>query len=162
MGMIANTSMELTRGAKSGKPKPQRLKRIYRYVFVALALGFTVLADAKESDARLRERLVGTWHENRQVDCETNSLNISLLRNGTFEVTGRIEGCGRSFKLTWRGKWEVKAGRFFYTTTYSDPADEYPVGVSFSDEIISVTATEWTMLEESTGNTSIAKRVEVF
>jgi len=136
--------------------KRLRSFQILLFTFAALA---AMAVSSAEPDAAFRKRLVGNWRETRVVDCETNDFNISLRENGTFEVKGLVEGCGRKFTLTWRGEWEVKAGRFHYTTTFSDPPDEYPAGESFSDQIVSVTSTEWVMLEESTGHKSIAKRV---
>jgi hypothetical protein len=137
--------------------KALRSCQAYLVTFTVL---FAMAANAAGPDNVFRTRLIGTWHEKRVIDCETNDFRIDLKQDGSFEVKGLVEGCGRKFTLTWRGKWEVKAGRFHYTTTFSDPPDEYPVGESFSDQIVSVTSTEWVMLEESTGRKSIAKRVE--
>jgi hypothetical protein len=136
-----------------------RSTRIIAIAFAAAAAFFSLAVSARDSDAVLQSRLVGKWHETRVVDCETSRLVIVLKTDGSFEVKGAVEGCGRKFALTWRGKWTVRAGRFQYTTTFSDPPDEYPIGESFSDEIVTVSDAEWVMVEESTGNKSIAKRV---
>ena|SRR5688572_19416966 len=132
----------------------------HRHLLATLVAAFVTVAGAAESDSTLRELLVGTWYETRVVDCATTSLKILLKQNGTFEVRSRTEGCGPKSGLTLRGKWEVRAGRFNYTTTYSDPGSAELVGESFSDEIVSVSPSEWVMIEGSTGKKSIAKRVE--
>ena len=139
--------------------KFMRTTRIIATALAVVAALFSLGACTRDSDAVLQKRLVGKWHETRVIDCETNRFAIALNADGSFEVQGAIEGCGRKFALIWLGKWEVRDGRFLYTTTFSDPADEYRVGESFSDEIVTVSNTEWVMVEASTGSRSIAKRV---
>lgn len=74
-------------------------------------------------------------------------------------MKGIIHACDGKKPFTWRGRWQVNAGKFGYVTTFSDPADLYKVGEAFEDEILSVSDKEWVMREQSTGNKSVAYRV---
>ena len=123
------------------------------------ALTFCSFAGALGSDATLSQRLVGEWQELRTVDCEVPQQVMSISAVGTFQVKGIIRGCGATTPFTWRGNWQVKEGKFQYVTTYSAPADLYTVGERFEDQIVSVTDAEWVMLEQSTGEKSMAYRI---
>lgn len=120
---------------------------------------FALGAAPAESDATLRSRLIGTWEESRVVDNERYEQRMVLSKDGRFEVTGVHYARNTLTPFAWRGKWEVRKGKFLYTTTFSKPAELYPVGESFEDAIVSVSETEWVMTEQSTGNKSRARRV---
>lgn len=129
-------------------------------VLALLTTGFVTIAAAAESDVVLRSRLVGTWEETRVVDDERHEQRITLRNDGEFEVTGILYQRGKSIPFVWRGKWQVRNGKFLYTTTFSKPPKLYPVGESFEDTIVSVSDTEWVMIEQSTGEKSHARRVQ--
>jgi hypothetical protein len=114
---------------------------------------------AAQSDEQLRVKLIGEWKETRRIDCEEHRQRMQLRANGTFEVAGFIGACNSLSAFVWRGTWKVAERRFIYTTTYSRPPELYPKGETFADEIISVTDEAWEMLEQSTGNRSVAARV---
>jgi hypothetical protein len=124
-----------------------------------LGYGFLASALAADSDSVLKSRLVGTWTESRLVDEQRHDQRITLRKDGTFEVRGTLRGANKSTPFVWRGTWQVKNGKFIYTSTYSDPADIAPVGESLEDTIVSVSEKEWVMNEQSTGNQSRARRV---
>ena len=125
-----------------------------------LASCFLAAVAAAESDTVLRSRLVGTWEELRIVDNERHEHRIALRNDGEFEVNGVLREGKKSTPFVWRGKWQVKNGKFVYTTTFSKPPEIYPLGESFSDTIVSVTETEWIMIEQSTGEKSRARRIK--
>ncbi len=113
-----------------------------------------------ESDAALRSKLVGTWVELRLVENDRHEQRMTLARDGTFEVKGVLHEGRTTTPFVWRGKWQVSKGKLVYRTTFSDPARIYPVGEAFEDAIVSVTDSEWVMIEQSTGNKSRARRVK--
>lgn len=114
------------------------------------------------SDTELRNRLVGNWQEVRlfENDGEVHQHNISLKNDGTIEVFGAQYYAKQqsSIKFNWRGNWGVKDGVFWYTATFSDQPQLFPVGEQLADQIVSV-SDEWVMIEQSTGNKSRARRV---
>ena len=113
-----------------------------------------------ETDATFRQRVVGQWREYRLIDCEGHENNINIRADGSFEVLGTIFACDRKTPFTWRGTWRIEKGQFIYTTTFSDPLDQFPVGETLSDKILSITSKDWVMVEESTGKRSLATRVQ--
>jgi len=113
-----------------------------------------------EDDAVWRQRIVGQWREYRLIDCEGHENNINIRADGSFEVKGTVFACDRKTPFTWRGTWRIERGKFIYTTDFSDPLDQFPIGETLSDKILSVTQKEWVMVEESTGKRSIATRVQ--
>jgi len=108
----------------------------------------------------IRTRLVGHWREQRRVPCEEYKQDIHLNEDGTFEVYGTIVACDGKIPFIWRGTWRIKNGKFSYITTYSNALNQFPIGESFEDQIISVTDREWIMVEQSTGGKSIATRIK--
>ena len=130
-----------------------------RLIVAAWLLSLATLAWA-QSDAEIAKRLVGYWQEVRLLECEEHRQRMRLNEGGTFEVTGTIDACGKKTSFVWRGKWYVKNGKFGYTTTYSNAPDQFPVGETQEDQIVSVNGSEWVMVEQSTGNKSIATRVK--
>lgn len=115
------------------------------------------------SDIELKGRLVGKWQETRifKNEGEVHQHNISLKSDDTFEVVG-IQYYAKQQSATnfrWRGNWGVNNGMFWYTTTFSDQPSLFPAGERLEDEIISVSADEWVMIEQTTGNKSRARRV---
>jgi hypothetical protein len=129
-------------------------------VGVAAALLSLSASAAAETDGALRTRVIGQWSEVRKLECEEHQQRMAIRADGTFEVTGLATACDAKTSFTWRGTWQVKGGKFRYTTTYSDPPEVYPLGETFEDKIISVTDDEWVMIEQSTGKKSIARRVK--
>jgi len=113
-----------------------------------------------QTDDQFRAKLVGEWKETRYVDCEEHRQRMLLRSNGTFEVAGFIGACNALSSFVWRGTWKVVASKFIYTTTYSQPPELYAKGVSFEDQILKVDDESWEMLEQSTGNKSIAFRLK--
>ena len=135
------------------------MKRYIASTIFALVSILSLSTCAADSDATLRQRLVGDWREIRRLGCEEHHQLTTLSADGSFEVRDSIEGCiKRTF--IWRGTWSVGAGKFRYTATFSGSLDDVPIGVPLEDEIISVSDTEWVMREQSTGNQSVAKRVK--
>ncbi|HET9822256.1 MAG TPA: hypothetical protein VFQ16_10570 [Burkholderiaceae bacterium] len=126
----------------------------------ALCLAFAAHGAFAQSDAQLRAKLVGVWQETRQLECEEHRQRMQLRADGTFEVAGFVGRCNALSAFVWRGTWRVVQRKFIYTTTYSNPAELYPNGETFSDQIVSVTDKAWEMVEQSTGNRSIATRVK--
>lgn len=126
----------------------------------ALSLALYACGASAQSDTQLRAKLVGAWKETRNLECEQHRQRMQLRQDGTFEVAGFIGACNALSAFVWRGTWRVVERKFIYTTTYSSPPDLYPKGETFSDEIVSVTDREWEMLEQSTGNRSVATRVK--
>jgi hypothetical protein len=114
---------------------------------------------AGQSDEQLRAKLVGTWKETRHVDCEEHRQRMRLRADGTFEVAGFIGACNWLSAFVWRGQWKVIDRKFIYTTTYSRPPELYPKGETFADEVISVSDEAWKMIEQSTGNKSLARKI---
>jgi hypothetical protein len=114
---------------------------------------------AAQSDEQLGAKLIGSWKETRHVDCEQHRQRMELRANGTFEVAGFVGACNSLSAFVWRGTWKVVDRKFIYATTYSRPTELYPIGETFSDEIISLNDSAWEMLEQSTGNRSIATKV---
>ena len=137
-----------------------KLLAVITRVGVALALLSLSVSVTAETDALLRTRVVGQWIEVRKLECEEHQQRMAIYKNGTFEVTGLVTACDANTRFTWRGTWQVKGGKFRYTTTYSDPPEVYPLGEKFEDKIISVTDDEWVMIEQSTGNKSIARKIK--
>ena len=69
-------------------------------------------------------------------------------------------GVARASSLSGEGTWYVKGNKFGYKTTYSNaPGKVPPLGEVFEDQIVSVTKQEWVMVEQSTGNRSVARRI---
>ena len=163
-----NKSLERTREGQSAKLIPRRARRSAQplelmnrsnaVIVLALTCILSLPTLAGESDASLRQKLVGDWQEIRHVDCEVHNQLTKLSADGSFEVRDSIEGCAKR-TFVWRGTWSVAHGKFRYTATYSGSPDDVPLGVPLEDEIISVSKSEWVMLEQSTGNRSVAKRV---
>jgi hypothetical protein len=120
----------------------------------------TLTTTPRQSDNDLSRRLFGTWQEQRQVDCQLHRQKIQLRADGTFEVNGIIDECGKTTLFVWRGSWYVRNGRFGYTTKYTNAPDKFPLGEALEDEVISVDASQWVMREQSTGNLSVARRVK--
>jgi hypothetical protein len=134
------------------------MRRSIAVTVLAVASILSLPIRAGDSDATLRQKLVGDWQEIRRIDCEEHHQFTTLSANGSFEVRDSIEGCiKRTF--IWRGTWSVVHGKFRYTATSSGSPHDVPIGVTLEDEIISVSEAEWVMLEQSTGNKSVAKRV---
>lgn len=130
-------------------------------VLAFLSWCFVTIGAAAESDSALRSRLVGTWEESRTVDNETHNQRITLRKDGSFEVQGTLrEGQKKPEPFVFRGIWTVQNGKFLYMANYSMPSTALPVGESFADTIISVSDTEWVMIEQSTGQKSRARRVK--
>ena len=125
---------------------------------MAAALLLPAAFVSAQTDAELRGRLVGTWQEARESGCQKHRQQMRLQDDGTFEVSGVIDDCSKVTLFVWRGTWAVKGFRFSYVTTESNARDRFPVGASFEDEIISVGDDEWVMLEQRSGNRSVAKR----
>ncbi len=130
-----------------------------RLILAAWLLSFATLVWA-QSDAEITKRLVGYWREVHLAECEKHQQRMRLNQDGTFEVTGTIEACDKKTSFVWRGNWYVKEGKFGYTTTYSNAPDQFPVGEKQEDQIVSVSGREWVMVEQSTGNKSIATKVK--
>jgi len=129
-------------------------------IVAGLAALYLPSGTGAEPDAVLRSRLIGIWEETRLVDNERYEQRIALTKDGQFEVKGTHVEDNKPTPFTWRGKWQVKNGKFLYSTTFSDPPDLYPPGESFEDTIVSVSSTEWVMIEQSTGNESRSRRVK--
>jgi len=128
---------------------------------VALLLLSSCATFSSSTDAALQSRVTGQWTEFRKFDaCEEHHQRMAIRADGTFEVKGRATVCDKATEFTWGGTWQVKGGKFRYTTAYSEPPDFIPLGKTFEDAIVSVTDDEWVMIEQSTGNNSIARRVK--
>lgn len=132
-----------------------------RTAFLLLA-GYFMLTSLSfaDSDSELRNRLVGSWEEVRSLDDEVHEHDIALRKDGTFEVKGVQRYLKRktTTKFTWRGNWGVEKGMFWYVTTYTNQPHLFPMGGRLEDAIISVSKSEWVMIEQSTGNRSVARR----
>lgn len=113
-----------------------------------------------ETDAELQARLVGTWRETRSAGCARHQHQVQLKADGSFEANGLIDECGKVTLFVWRGSWDVRNFRFGYQTTSSSAPDRFPAGKRVEDEIIAVTADEWVMLEQASGQRSVAQRVK--
>lgn len=146
-------------------PASSRPARPYASLF-RLLLAFLFLAcfqpafAAPDTDAQLRARIVGRWQELRTFDCESHQHFIQIRPNGTLEVQGVVRTCEGTRTFIWRASWKVKDGKFQYKTTGSIPAGEYQLGQEFEDEIVSISADEWLMREQSTGGESRAYRIK--
>lgn len=115
---------------------------------------------AAQTDAELQARLVGPWREQRSVGCFKHQHQVRLQDDGSFEANGIIDDCGKASLFVWRGTWAVRNFRFVYVTTYSNLPERFPAGSKIEDEIISVSADEWVMLEQASGQRSVAQRVK--
>lgn len=124
----------------------------------AVALLSMPLVARAETDEDLRTRLVGRWTEERSAGCTRYRQQMKLEADGRFEVNGLTDDCGKVSLFTWRGTWSVKNFRFAYTTVDSSQPDRFRPGAVLEDEIVSVSDTEWVMLEQSTGAKSVARR----
>ncbi|CAN5188000.1 hypothetical protein BH11PSE11_BH11PSE11_19790 [soil metagenome] len=139
------------------------IANFFRFV-LCLGLCFSFAGSAagagaiNQSDAELTALLTGRWEETRLLDGQTDQQVMDLRANGKFEVRGVAQESGGDRPFVWRGTWTVKGGVLLYKTTYSDYREAYPVGVDFADRILSVTASEWRMIEGSTGKESRATR----
>jgi len=125
-----------------------------------LGAGLLVPGAAAQTDAELQARLVGPWREERTVGCFKHQHQVRLKDDGSFEANGLIDDCGKATLFVWRGTWAVRSFRFVYVTTYSNAPERFPAGSKIEDEIISVTADEWIMLEQASGQRSVAQRVK--
>ena len=125
----------------------------------ALVLAAWLGSSAAQTDAELRERLVGPWREERSAGCHKHQQQVKLLADGSFEASGLLDDCGKVTLFLWRGTWDVRGYRFVYTTTYSNAPERFPVGARHEDEILSVSADEWVMLEQGGTQRSVARRV---
>jgi hypothetical protein len=145
-------------------PSAQRAKRMPAWrIAVALfaaAVLFAPAAARAQTDAELQSRLVGTWREARTAGCQQHRQQVSLQDDGQFEASGVIDDCGKVTLFVWRGTWAVRNFRFSYVTTYANVPERFPQGTRVEDEIISVTADEWVMLEQGSGQRSVAQRVK--
>lgn len=134
-----------------------------RTVFLLL-VGYFLLTSPSfaDSDTELRNRLVGNWEEVRSFDDEVHEHDIALRKDGTFEVKGvqRYLKQKTATKFTWRGNWGVEQGMFWYVTTYSSQPHLFPLGDRLEDKIISVSKSEWIMIEQTTGEKSVAHRTD--
>jgi hypothetical protein len=110
------------------------------------------------SDADYATALAGRWVEVRAIENERHEQIINLNSNGSFLVSGTKIERGVVTPFAFSGIWEVRTGYFWYKTLTSQPADFYPPGEEYKDRIVSVTNTEWVMLEESSGQESRAWR----
>ncbi|MFY9510772.1 MAG: hypothetical protein WAQ05_07345, partial [Rubrivivax sp.] len=124
------------------------------------ALAGALGSAAAQTDAELRERLIGPWAEERSAGCSTHRQQVKLQADGRFEANGVLDDCGKVTLFVWRGTWDVRGYRFVYTTTHSNAPDRFPVGARHEDEILSVSADEWVMLEQAGGQRSVARRVK--
>ncbi len=111
-----------------------------------------------DTDEDLRRRLVGRWTEERNAGCTRYRQQVKLEADGRFEVNGLTDDCGKVTLFTWRGTWSVKNYRFAYRTADSSQPERFRPGTVLEDEIVSVSDTEWVMLEQSTGAKSVARR----
>jgi hypothetical protein len=131
-----------------------------RRAVLLLAAGLLAPTARAQTDAELQARLVGAWREERTVGCFKHQHQVRLQDDGQFEANGLIDDCGKVTLFVWRGNWSVRNFRFVYVTRHSNAPDRFPAGSSVEDEIISVTADEWIMLEQTTGQRSVAQRVK--
>lgn len=126
---------------------------------VAAVLAGGTPAVQAQTDAELRQRLVGTWREARTIGCARQQHEVQLRDDGSFEANGLVDECGKVTLFVWRGTWEVREYRFAYVTTASNAPDRFPAGKRMEDEIVSVDAERWVMLEQASGQRSVAQRV---
>jgi hypothetical protein len=133
-----------------------RITRVTALCFIFL----TTSSGLAEDDAGLRSQLIGTWRESRYFGDEAHNQIMLLNGDGSFEVKGTKRLSETATQFLWRGKWGVREGKFWYVTTFSEPIDEFPIGESSEDEIVSVSKFEWVMIEKSTGNKSRAYRIK--
>ncbi len=131
-----------------------------RLWFIATAMVVMTSMSHAQTDVQLRKNLVGEWKEKRIVECEEHLQRMQLWPDGTFSVAGFIGACDKLSTFVWRGTWKVQGHKFIYTTTFSNPPDVYPAGVTYEDQILQVTKDGWEMIEQSTGNKSIAVRLK--
>ncbi len=124
----------------------------------AAALLMLPLAARADTDEDLRARLVGRWTEERSAGCTRYRQQMKLEADGRFEVNGLTDDCGKVTLFTWRGTWSVKGFRFAYKTVDSSQPERFRPGTVLEDEIVSVSDSEWVMLEQSTGAKSVARR----
>lgn len=141
-------------------PAPWALARRAAAGLLAAGLLFAAAAPRAQTDAELQGRLVGSWREARAVGCQQHQQQVRLQDDGSFEANGLIDDCGKVTLFVWRGTWAVRNFRFAYVTTYANVPERFPTGTRIEDEIISVTADEWVMLEQRTGHRSVAQRVK--
>ncbi len=124
----------------------------------AAALLLLPLAARADTDEELRARLIGRWTEERNAGCTRYRQQMKLEADGRFEVNGLTDDCGKVTLFTWRGTWYVKGFRFGYVTAESSQPERFRPGAVLEDEIVSVSESEWVMLEQSTGTKSVARR----
>jgi|SRR5258706_642506 len=127
---------------------------------VAVAVFAAACAEEQLSDERLRDLLVGKWGETREIGDEVHKQVIRLNPDRSFAVSGTITKQDAKMNFTFSGSWDVREGLFWYKTLASEPKDFYPTGEEHRDRIVSVTSHEWVMIEESTGQTSRARRYQ--
>ncbi len=149
--------------ATPNPPAPRAPRAPARRIAAALLAAGLLLGAAApraQTEAELRGRLVGAWREARTAGCQQHQQQVRLNDDGSFEANGLIDDCGKVTLFVWRGTWAVRDFRFTYVTTYASAPDRFPTGKRIEDEIISVTADEWVMLEQGTGQRSVAQRVK--
>jgi hypothetical protein len=136
------------------------MQRLLRFSLLLLGLLWTTATFAGPSDGDLFVSLVGSWREARALECESHEQRIDLGKDGTFRIAGNATFCDApSISFVVEGIWAVQSGYFTYAATTSSPSDLMPAGQQFNDQIVSVTATDWLMIEESTGHESHAVRL---
>jgi hypothetical protein len=89
---------------------------------------------------------------------QRHEQTVELDKDGSFLVAGTKSERGAAMKFAFRGVWRVRDGYFWYKTLSSEPPDFYPAGEELKDRIVSVSDSEWVMIEESTGQESRARR----
>jgi hypothetical protein len=134
------------------------------YVRIAVLLIVAVLPASCATDAdktgEYTGLLVGTWREIRRPGSDIYEQTIQLFPEHLLIIKGKKIANGRLTNFTYKGQWEVRNDIIRYKITSSDPPELCSACGEQRYKILSVNETDWLMVEESTGSTSRAQRVE--
>ena len=123
-------------------------------LFSLLALGITTVPAAFESstasgDARIRQKIVGTWIVDRQSPAGIIiKATVTLNLDGQFTTKGTVTRDGSRQTIECAGTWQVKEGMLIETITKSG-SKNVPLGLVTRDKIIRVNDRELVFQAES-------------
>lgn len=109
------------------------------------------------ADQELRDRLVGSW----SGGWRDYPSNVSLQIRYAFNPNGQYTwiGEGPVFSLIISGEWSVSDGRITTRVTSSNLPQMVPVGSTYSSEILELTSTSYSYIDQVTGRRVTDQRI---
>lgn len=113
----------------------------------------------KPTDEEIKKLLVGTWASDETEGEIRLKGTTTFNKDGTGTAAGTAENGRERVTIALSTTWAVKDGKIVCTITKSNIPDVVKVGHTSSDEILSVTATEFQFKSEN-GQVRVQKRVK--